>query len=70
MRFAEYHIERAYLLHELAQEHLDFNSFDVACSMARKSLEGKLNAKKSLDLKCYFPQRPSNAKVLFGASWV
>ncbi|XP_036675195.3 outer dynein arm-docking complex subunit 4 isoform X1 [Drosophila suzukii] len=45
MRFAEYHIERAYLLHELAQEHLDFNSFDVACSMARKSLEEAIKCK-------------------------
>jgi len=41
MRFAEYHIERAYLLHELAQEHLNCNSFDGACSMARMALEGK-----------------------------
>ncbi|KAH8330278.1 hypothetical protein KR067_000755 [Drosophila pandora] len=39
MLFAEYHIERAYLLHELAQCHLDNNSFDAACSLARKALE-------------------------------
>ncbi|XP_017049111.1 uncharacterized protein LOC108093529 [Drosophila ficusphila] len=45
MRFAEYHIERAYLLHELAQEHLDYNSFDAACSMARKALEEAVKCK-------------------------
>ncbi|KAH8335558.1 hypothetical protein KR074_005987 [Drosophila pseudoananassae] len=39
MLFAEYPIERAYLLHELAQSHLDNNSFDPACSLARKALE-------------------------------
>ncbi|XP_017119564.1 uncharacterized protein LOC108141001 [Drosophila elegans] len=39
MRFSEYHIERSYLLHELAQEHLNYHSFDVACSIARKALE-------------------------------
>ncbi|EDV48145.1 uncharacterized protein LOC6553294 [Drosophila erecta] len=45
MRFAEYHIERAYLLHELAQEHLNFNSFDGACSMARIALEEAIKCK-------------------------
>ncbi|XP_017081817.1 LOW QUALITY PROTEIN: uncharacterized protein LOC108115080 [Drosophila eugracilis] len=45
MRFAEYHIERSYLLHELAQQHLNFNSFDAACSMARKSLEEAIKCK-------------------------
>ncbi|KAH8374500.1 hypothetical protein KR200_000246 [Drosophila serrata] len=39
MRFAEYPLERAYLLHELAQAHLDYHSFDAACSMARRALE-------------------------------
>ncbi|KAH8281047.1 hypothetical protein KR054_008280 [Drosophila jambulina] len=39
MRFAEYPVERAYLLHELAQAHLDYNSFDSACSMARRALD-------------------------------
>ncbi|XP_017035604.1 outer dynein arm-docking complex subunit 4 isoform X1 [Drosophila kikkawai] len=39
MRFAEYPLERAYLLHELAQAHLEYNSFDAACSMARRALD-------------------------------
>ncbi|KAH8242698.1 hypothetical protein KR032_001242 [Drosophila birchii] len=39
MRFAEYPLERAYLLHELAQAHLDYNSFDAACSMARRAMD-------------------------------
>ncbi|XP_016982752.1 uncharacterized protein LOC108047166 [Drosophila rhopaloa] len=39
MRFSEFHIERSYLLHELAQEHLNNNSFDAACSMARKAFD-------------------------------
>ncbi|XP_068156546.1 uncharacterized protein wa-cup isoform X2 [Drosophila tropicalis] len=39
MRFAKYPIERAYLLHEMAQAHLDNNTFDAACSIARKAME-------------------------------
>ncbi|KAH8248311.1 hypothetical protein KR038_010982 [Drosophila bunnanda] len=39
MRFAEYPLERAYLLHELAQALLDNNSFDAACSTARRALD-------------------------------
>ncbi|KAH8278359.1 hypothetical protein KR018_000314, partial [Drosophila ironensis] len=39
MRFAEFAIERAYLLHEIAQVHLDNNSFDAACSLARKAAD-------------------------------
>lgn len=47
MLFAEYPIERAYLLHELAQCHLDNNSFDAACSLARKALEGLIQMRFS-----------------------
>ncbi|XP_041451047.1 uncharacterized protein LOC111074211 [Drosophila obscura] len=39
MRFAKYPIERAYLLHELAQAHLNNNSFNMAVSLARKAME-------------------------------
>ncbi|XP_030370081.1 uncharacterized protein LOC115620798 [Scaptodrosophila lebanonensis] len=39
MRFAKYPIERSYLLHEIAQAHLSNNSFDAACSVARKAID-------------------------------
>ncbi|EDW81337.1 uncharacterized protein Dwil_GK12012 [Drosophila willistoni] len=39
MRFAKYPIERGYLLHEMAQAHLDNNTFDAACSIARKAMD-------------------------------
>lgn len=35
-------IERIYLLHELAEAHLNNNSFDTCCLMAQKSMEGIL----------------------------
>ncbi|KAH8358450.1 hypothetical protein KR093_000391, partial [Drosophila rubida] len=41
MRFAKYPIERSYLYHEYAQAHLDINSFDACCLLARKSIDGK-----------------------------
>ncbi|KAH8420689.1 hypothetical protein KR222_000685, partial [Zaprionus bogoriensis] len=39
MLFAKYPIERSYLLHELAQAHLNNNSFDTCCLLAQKSME-------------------------------
>ncbi|XP_034485645.1 uncharacterized protein LOC117790334 [Drosophila innubila] len=45
MRFAKYPIERSYLLHELAQAHLDNNSFDTCCLLARQSIDEALKGR-------------------------
>ncbi|KAL7728257.1 hypothetical protein ACLKA6_007363 [Drosophila palustris] len=45
MRFAKYPIERSYLLHELAQAHLDNNSFDTCCLLARQSIDEALRGR-------------------------
>ncbi|XP_062123807.1 uncharacterized protein LOC133837149 isoform X1 [Drosophila sulfurigaster albostrigata] len=42
MRFAKYPIERSYLYHEYAQAHLNINSFDACCLLARKSIDEAL----------------------------
>lgn len=68
MRFAEYPLERAYLLHELAQAHLDYNSFDGACSLARKALDGEYGVGKVKLKSKSIPQRLLSARVLCGAS--
>ncbi|KAH8312110.1 hypothetical protein KR044_009439, partial [Drosophila immigrans] len=45
MRFAKFSIERSYLYHEYAQAHLDINSFDACCLLARKSIDEAIKGK-------------------------